>query len=81
MNISLIYIAVSIGVLAVIGLLVYLSGRAGNEKRITPLASLAFGFVLAGIVFGEDRVVGYGLMGIGVLLAVIDIVNRSRRRR
>jgi hypothetical protein len=44
------------------------------------LASLAFGFVVAGIVFGNDnRLIGYGLMGIGVLLAVLDIFrNRNK---
>ena len=81
MNISMVYISVSIVVLAFVGLLVFLAGRRRDEKRITPLASLAFGFVRAGIVFGDDRVIGYGLMGMGVILAVVDIVNRSRQGR
>ena len=48
-----------------------------KENRLTPMAGLAFGFVLAGILFGDDRLIGYGLMGVGVILAVIDIVKRS----
>ena len=40
----------------------------------------AFAFVLAGIIFGEERIVGYGLMGVGVVLAIVDIVNRSRAK-
>jgi hypothetical protein len=80
MNISQIWIAISLVVLAVIALLVFFLGKNRKEKRLTVLASLAFGFVVAGIVFGNDnRLIGYGLMGIGVLLAVLDIFrNRDK---
>jgi O-antigen ligase len=80
MNISQIWIAISLVVLAVIALLVFFLSKNRKEKRLTVLASLAFGFVVAGIVFGNDnRLIGYGLMGIGVLLAVLDIFrNRNK---
>lgn len=79
MNISQIYIAVAIVVLAVIATLVFVVGKKGSQKRLSPLASFAFAFVLAGIVFGDDRLIGYGLMGVGVLLAVVDIfVKRNK---
>jgi hypothetical protein len=74
-----IYIAISIVVLAVVAVLLFLTGKR-KENRLTPLAGLAFGFVLAGIVFGASRFVGYGLLGIGVILALVDIVNRSRSK-
>jgi hypothetical protein len=80
MNISQIYIAVSIVVLVVIAILIFVVGKNGKEKRLTPLASFAFAFVLAGILFGEDRFIGYGLMGVGVLLAVVDIFNKSKTK-
>jgi hypothetical protein len=74
MNISQIWIAISIVVLAVIALLVFFRGKNRKEKRLTPLVGLAFGFIVAGMVFGNDnRLIGYGLMGIGVLLAVLDM--------
>lgn len=73
------YIVVSIIVLAVVALLVFFA-TAKRENRLTPLAGLAFGFVLAGILFGEDRFIGYGLMGIGVILAIVDIVKRSKSK-
>jgi hypothetical protein len=79
-NTSQIYIAVSITVLAVVALLVFLVSKNRKENRLTPLAGLAFAFVVAGILFGDDRLVGYSLLGVGVLLAVIDLVNRSRRK-
>ena len=75
---SLAYVAVSIAVLAMVAVLVFFVGRNTGQNRLTPLAGLAFGFSLAGILFGEDRLVGYGLMGIGVILAIVDIFRRSR---
>jgi hypothetical protein len=81
MNTSQIYIAISIVVLAAIALLVFFIGKSRKEKRLTPLAGLAFGFVLAGIIFGgDDRLIGYSLFGIGVIIAVIDIFKRSKSK-
>jgi len=80
MNISQIYIAVSIGVLAVIAILVFFAGKNNKEKRLTPLASFAFAFILAGILFSKNRFIGYGLMGVGVLLAVVDIFNKAKTK-
>ena len=38
------------------------------------------GLLLAGILFGEERPIGYGLLGIGVVLAVIDIFIQHKKR-
>ena len=78
MNVSRILIGVSIAVLACVALLVFSTGKGRKANRLTPLASLAFGFVLAGILFGDDRPIGYSLLGIGVILAVIDLLKRSK---
>ncbi|MHC4497266.1 MAG: alpha/beta hydrolase family protein, partial [Planctomycetota bacterium] len=77
MNTSQIYIAVSIAVLTSIALLVLFIGKSRRENRLTPLAGLAFGFVLAGILFGDDRLIGYSLLRIGVILAVTDMFKKS----
>jgi hypothetical protein len=56
-------------VLAVIAVLLFvMRGRSG---RISPLADVARAFITAGVVFGENRPVGYGLMGTGAILAVV----------
>ena len=73
------YVVISIAVLAIVAILVFVLGKGERQNRLTPLAGLAFAFVVAGIVFGDDRLVGYSLMGIGVVLAVVDIVVRSRK--
>ena len=73
------YILIAIVVLAVIALLVFLIKPKNNAEKMTRLASFAFAFVLAGIVFGENRLVGYGLMGIGIILAIVDIYKKQKR--
>ena len=73
------YILISIVVLAVIVLLIVLVAKNREKARLTPLAGLAFGFILAGVIFGENRVIGYGLLGIGVVLGIVDIVLALRR--
>ena len=77
MGTAQIYIAISIIVLAITALLAFLMGKR-RENRLTPLAGLAFGIIMAGIIFGEERLIGYSLLGIGLILAVIDIIVRSR---
>ncbi len=77
MNASQIYIAIAIVIMAIIAaLVIFASKRKG--KRLTPMAGLAFAFVLAGILFNQERWLGYGLLGIGVILAVVDMVRKGK---
>lgn len=79
MGASQVFVWASIGVLALVGFLVFFVSRGRGENRLTPWAGLAFACVVSGIVFGDDKLVGYSLLGLGVILAVVDIFNRSRR--
>lgn len=55
-------------------------GRAGTAtRRLSALGAVAVAFVVAGIVFGEPRALGYGLMVVGVILSVVDMARRRRR--
>ena len=80
MNPSQIYIAISIVVLAIIALLVFFVNKNKKDKKLTPLTSLAFGFIIVGIIFGYSGLVSYSLMGTGVVLAVIDITLKLKRK-
>lgn len=75
-----VYVLIAVIVLAVVFAVVLWRSRGEPRGRVTPLAGIAFALVIAGIVFGEYRPLGYGLMGAGVALAVVDIVRRSRHR-
>lgn len=74
-----IYIIISVAALVAIFLVMFLTNRRKMVKKLTPLAGLAFAFVIAGIVFGDSREVGYALMAIGVLLAFIDMIRKSKK--
>jgi hypothetical protein len=78
---SEIWILISVVVLAAIAVLVFFVNRKKGKKmgeKLTPLTGLAFGLVVAGMVFGDDRLVGYGLMGAGVAIAVIDMLLKMK---
>jgi len=81
MEASQIYIAISIVLLATVALIASFKSRDYKSKRLTPLAGIAFGFVLAGIIFGENRSMGYSLIGVGIILSLIDLSIKFRERR
>lgn len=78
MALGQIYIATSIIVLAIVSILLVYIYKDTKKKRLSKLASLAFFFILAGILFGEDRLIGYSLMGIGIAIAIADIVLKAK---
>lgn len=76
-----IYIIIAIIILAIIVALVFLVKKKKREPKLTILAILAFLFVFAGILFVEQgRLVTYSLMGIGVIIAVIDIILKLKKK-
>jgi hypothetical protein len=81
MNPSHSFIAESIMVLALAAVFLFVAGRNRKTRKRTHLAALAFGFISAGILFGNDRLIGYPLLGIGAVLGIIDIVRNLRRNR
>jgi len=77
---SQIYILISIIALLIIAIVVFFVRGKKKGKKVSLLGGLGLMFVLAGIIFGESRLVGYTLIGIGVLLAVIDIIIKSKKK-
>jgi len=47
--------------------------------RNKELTSLAFTFVILGIVFAEDWLIGYSLIGAGVLLSIVSAIKTRRK--
>lgn len=74
------YLLFAILILAVIVALVFILKPAGQKRKLSRLAAIAFAFIITGIFFGEERWLGYGLMGIGVLLAIADIIIKSAKK-
>lgn len=77
MNTSQIYLITSIAAFVLVAILFLAARRKG--KKLTPLVGFAWALVLAGIVFSEDRLIGYSLMGVGAALAVIDMYIIPKR--
>lgn len=73
---------VLLGILVLIVLLGFLYfGRKDSRKEgFSSLAGVAFAFVVFGIAFDDDRLLSYGMMGVGVLLAVVDIFLKRRKK-
>lgn len=78
MNATTLFILAGVIILIVLAILAFVLGRREAHNRITPLTGLAFAFVIAGIVFGADRLIGYSLMGIGVIMAIYDMLRRPK---
>jgi len=79
MNATSIYLAIAvIAGLAIVMNLVLIYNK--KERGLSRLAGLAFAFVIAGIFLGGQRMLGYSLFGVGVILAIIDIIQKSRSK-
>jgi len=77
-----IYIIISIVVLAIIAILAIYTGKSKKPKRLSKLAMFAMLFVILAIIFGnQSRFISYSLIGIGVLLAVIDIIKNLKNKQ
>ena len=64
------YIGISIAAFITIIVLLIINRR--KSRRISTLTVLGITMIVLGIIFGDSRWVGYPLMGLGVLLAIID---------
>jgi len=82
---SQIYILIAIIVLLIIAILVVVVKKNKKVKPLTPLAGLAFVFILMGIfsisILEDNRLITYSLFGIGVVLAVIDMVMKRKGKQ
>lgn len=65
-----IYMGISIA--AFIAILVLLVLNRRKIRRISTLTMLGMTMVVLGIIFGDSRWIGYLLIGVGALLALID---------
>ena len=83
MEASQIYILILIIILLIIFVLLFFAAKNKKnkkQKQLTPLAGVAFAFIIMSIIFGESRLISYSLIGIGVLLAIVDIVINLRKK-
>ena len=49
------------------------------KMKSQELMTLGGTLVVLGIIFSEDRIIGYSFIGVGILLSVISVI-KSRRK-
>ena len=69
-------IAVGISTVIAIAFLIRKKEQAVQNRSLLPLGIV---FVVLGIVFGDDRLVGYSFIGVGVLLSIISAARGLKR--
>ena len=75
-----VWIAISIIALVVIVVLLLISRRKGKQLlNPSNLLILGMSFVVLGIIFGDERIIGYSFIGVGVLLSVIDAIRNRKQ--
>ena len=80
---SAVFIYVALIILAAITLVVLILKTSAKNRQLSPLAGLSFVILLAGIIFGDEQWYGYGLMAVGISLALLAIsrINKLKRKR
>jgi len=76
-----VWIAIAIIALVVIVVLLLISRRKGKQLlNPSNLLILGMSFVVLGIIFGDERLIGYSFIGVGVLLSVIDAIRNRKQQ-
>ena len=84
------WMIVSAGAAILIGVIVTWRMFRGNRSRV-PLQekrtfsqeflTLGSSFIVLGIVFGTDRLIGYSFIGAGVLISIISAIKSRRKEQ
>jgi len=73
-------IAIAVGIILVAIAIAFQTRK--KKQAIQDDALLTFGvtLVVLGIIFGDDRLVGYSFIGVGVLLSIVSAVRGLRKK-
>jgi hypothetical protein len=52
-----------------------------EKMRSQEFTTLGSTLVILGIVFGENRLIGYSFIGVGILLSVISVIKLRRKEQ
>jgi hypothetical protein len=73
------WITISIIALIII-LLLLLIARRKQYPKPSNLSMFGMSLVVLGIIFGDDRLIGYSFMGVGILLSVVDALRNRKKQ-
>jgi phosphoglycerol transferase MdoB-like AlkP superfamily enzyme len=72
---------ISVIILLILLFIIFLVNKKKKKRKFSKLTWFAFVFIFAGILFGDGKSTSYNLIGIGVILAVIDIIINSKKKK
>jgi lysylphosphatidylglycerol synthetase-like protein (DUF2156 family) len=58
--------------------ILFLARHKKQETRLSRLAALAFSFIITGLFLSRKELVGYSLLGVGLVLAIVDIIQKRK---
>jgi hypothetical protein len=73
-------IVIAVGIISIATAIAFLTRKKKQAIQDNALLPLGITFVVLGIVFGDDRLVGYSFIGVGVLLSIISAVRGLRKK-
>ena len=77
---SLPFIALSVLILFIIGILLLIAGKKRKQQHVSPQAMPGILLIILGIVLGSDRFIGYAFLGAGVIIAIFDAVKNRHKK-
>jgi len=73
------WLIIAVAIVIVLLAVVFLTRKKKRTNKDNALVTLGMVFVVLGIIFGEDRLLGYSFIGVGVLLSIISAIGRKNR--
>jgi drug/metabolite transporter (DMT)-like permease len=76
------WLLIAIGAAAIFVVVILLRRKKERTKEDNALLTLGLTLVVLGIIFGDDPLIGYSFIGVGVLLSIISAIkSRSKRMK
>jgi len=73
-------IAIAVGIISIVVGIAFLTRKKKQTIQDNALLPLGITLVVLGIIFGDDRLVGYSFIGVGVLLSIVSAVRGLRKK-
>ena len=76
------WLLIAIGAAVILAAVILLTRKKEGSKEDYALLALGPTLVVLGIMFGDDLLIGYSFIGVGVLLSIISAIkSRSKRMK
>jgi hypothetical protein len=73
-------VAVAVGIVSIAIVIAFLKRKKKQAIQDDALLILGTALVVLGIDFGDDLLVGYSFIGVGVLLSIVSTVRGLRKK-